>query len=363
MGLNENIICQNININTTKKKRINKNNKKELWKLYDNEFNNNNNIDNIECLYTNSESNLCELCNNILMINDEGFLTCTNTTCGIIYKNKLDYSAEWRYYGADDNSNIDPTRCGVPINPLLHESNFGCKLLINGNSTYELQKIKRYTDWQAMPYKEKSLYDEFQKIINIAQTNGIPKIITDEAMRMHKKISEVKSFRGLNRDGIIAASIYIACKINNYPRTAKEIATMFSLDNSSATKGCKNALSILNEIEQNDNTNNKVTLYKTTPICFIERYCSKLDINDELTMLCKFIANKIESLNLIPENTPHSIASGIIYFVSRTCNLNISKKSINLISDISEVTINKCFKKLEVLQNELIPKVILNKYT
>ena len=139
----------------------------------------------------------------------------------------------------------------MPINPLLKESNFGCKVLLNGHYNYEIHKIKRYTDWQSMPYREKALYDEFQKIINIASNNGIPKIIIDEAMRIHKRISEVKTFRGLNRDGIIAASIYIASRINNYPRTAKEIANIFMLDNSSATKGCKNATSIINTLENN----------------------------------------------------------------------------------------------------------------
>ena len=79
-------------------------------------------------------------------------------------------------------------------------------------------------------------------------------------------------------------------------------------------------------------------------------------------MLCKFIANKINNQNLIPENTPHSIASGIIYFVSQICNLNISKKAINTISDISEVTINKCYKKLDIMKDQLIPQVIMDKY-
>ena len=65
---------------------------------------------------------------------------------------------------------------------------------------------------------------------------------------LSRQVSEAKTFRGLNREGIIAASIYISARINNYPRTAKEIATIFNLDNTSATKGCKNALSIINKI-------------------------------------------------------------------------------------------------------------------
>ena len=51
-----------------------------------------------------------------------------------------------------------------------------------------------------------------------------------------------------------------ACRINNYPRTAKEIATMFHLDNTSATRGCKNAISIINELEHEMDNNDKTTL-------------------------------------------------------------------------------------------------------
>ena len=132
-------------------------------------------------------------------------------------------------------------------------------------------------------------------------------------MRQHKNLSEMKTFRGSNRDGIIAASVYVAGRIHNYPRTAKEIATIFNLDTTSATKGCKNAVNLLNKMEK-DNTIVKTRFHQTTPTAFIERYCSKLNINKELTMLCKFVAKKIENKHLIPENTPHSVAAGIVYF-------------------------------------------------
>ena len=81
-----------------------------------------------------------------------------------------------------------------------------------------------------------------------------------------------------------------------------------------------------------------------------------------MTQVCKFISKKIEKLDLMPENTPHSIAAGIVYFISQVCNINISKKDVKTISEISEVTINKCFKKMEQIKGELIPDVILKKY-
>ena len=343
---------------TKKKKRCST--KKELWNQFDKEVNIK--PPPVECIYRSiGQRESCELCNSSLWFSEEGFLTCTNTSCSIIYKDIIDCTAEWRYYGADDNQSSDPTRCGMPINPLLKESSYGCKI-VGSNTNYEMRKIRRYTEWQSMPYKEKSQYDEFQRITMMATQAGVNKYIIDEAIRYHKKISEHKTFRGINRDGIIAASIYVAFRINNNPRTAKEIADIFHLDPSGTTKGCKNAVNIINIIEKELDENEKTKFGNTNPMSFIVRYSSKLGINSELTKLCQFIAMKIHKQNLIPENTPHSIAAGIIYYICCLCNLNVTKKEIHSISQISEVTINKCFKKLEGFTNILIPETIKKKY-
>jgi len=248
----------------------------------------------------------------------------------------------------------------MPVNNLLKESSFGCRIVCNNKSSYEMRKIRRYTEWQSMPYKEKSKYDDFQIITVLASKAGITKLIINDAIRYYDKISNEKSYRGLNRDGLLAASIYISFSVNGNPRTSKEIATIFNLDNTSSTKGCKNALNILNDLEE-DNVE-KTCLQNTTPSSFINRYCSKLGMNYELTQLCLFIASIVESKRLVSENTPHSISTGIIYFVCQKCNLNLSKKVIHEFSQISEVTINKCFKKLECHEKMFLPEQIKKKY-
>ena len=344
----------------TKKLRKPTINKKKLWNSFKEETSEKNS--EISCVYrAEGQRDICECCNSTLITTDEGFLTCSN--CGVIYKDILDQGAEWRYYGGDDNHNGDPTRAGPPINPLLKESSFGCKVICPTRASYEMRKIRRYAEWQSMPYKEKSQYDEFEIIKIMSHNSGIPKIIVDEALRQHKKLSEMKTFRGCNRDGIIAASVYVAGRIHNYPRTAKEIATIFHLDNTSATKGCKNAMCLLNKSEKDNIGNDKTHFHQTKPTSFIERYASRLNFNKELTMLCKFVAKKIEEKSIIPENSPPSVAAGIVYFIAQSCNLNVSKKTVHNCSEISEVTINKCYKKLEKFKNDLIPACILEKYS
>lgn len=338
---------------STKKNRNKKIDKNEMWNVFNKEINNS---ENIECIFMKHESSCCSVCNCSLAQTEEGYYTCTNNHCSLLYTNIFDYNIE---YKSSENSDC---RYGQPINPLLEESSYGCKIICSNTSSYEMRKIKRYTDWQSMPYKEKSQYDEFQRITNMASNGNLSKLMIDDAVRYHKIISEHKTFRGLNRDGIIAASIYISCRLNRNPRSAKEIANIFHLDTTSATKGCKNAISIINTIEEDMDINDKTDLGTTSSESFIERYCSKIKMPLDLVKLAVFISKVITINNLIPENTPPAVAAGIIFFIINEFNLDISKKSINQISEISEVTINKCYKKIINLKEQLLPSAIMSKY-
>jgi transcription initiation factor TFIIIB Brf1 subunit/transcription initiation factor TFIIB len=85
----------------------------------------------IECVYQDNygdEPHNCDARGSRLMITENGFPTCSNMKCGIIYKTALDYSPEWRFYGAEDKNTGDPARCGNPMNPLT-ETHFGCKII------------------------------------------------------------------------------------------------------------------------------------------------------------------------------------------------------------------------------------------
>jgi transcription initiation factor TFIIIB Brf1 subunit/transcription initiation factor TFIIB len=80
-------------------------------------------------------------------------------------------------------------------------------------------------------------------------------------------------------------------------------------------------------------------------------------------MLSIFIAKKVEQNSIITDNIPHAIAAGIVYFIAQNCQQSVSKQDIKSVSGVSEVTINKCFKKLEAIKDKLVPRSILEKYS
>ena len=98
----------------------------------------------VDCVYQSAPTNTCTSCGSALMVMEDGFPTCLNKSCGMVYTDTLDYSPEWRYFGADDKNANDPTRCGNPINPLLEMSSYGCKVLHTPKSSKEMMKIGKW---------------------------------------------------------------------------------------------------------------------------------------------------------------------------------------------------------------------------
>lgn len=279
-------------------------------------------------------------------------------SCGVITDFIIDSGAEWRYYGFDDNKGSDPTRCGLPTNDLLPESSLGSIVSYKYNESFEMKKIRNYHSWNAMPYKERSLYNVFDNIKVRALNSGIPLCIIEEANIMYKKISETRISRGSNRKGIIASCIFKACKIKNVPRSAKEIADIFQLSVTHMTKGCKKFDEIMNINKQNDD---KISLSSSKSDDFIQRFCSKLSLDSNIGELCEHVCIKADEYSLVCENTPPSIAAGSIYLVCSLLNINLTKKEISKSCKISEVTISKCYKKLFKYHKHLIPQNILTK--
>lgn len=347
---------------TRRTRRLSNSEKQLIWKTFDEETSKYKPVnEDIQ------EVDLCSICSAVLVVSEEGLPTCSSPECGTMKPISIDFSPEWKFFQSDDRNAQDPARCGNPVNPLLAESSFGCKVSCTSKSPYEMRKIQKWVEWQSMPHREKTLYEEFKFIETMATNAGIPKIIVDDAKHIHKECSQQLMKRGNKRDGIKSASLYLSFRINGCPRTAYEISEIFHIDKASATKGCSDAVSILHNLERNSDADESSFLSYTKlsvakPSSFMDRFCSQVNMCQELTMLCHFIARKVEEGDIITDNNPQAIATGIILFVAVVCRQDISKKTIAKVCGVSDVTIMKCYNKLLALKTELVPKCLLDKY-
>ena len=277
----------------------------------------------------------CDLIQNYQEKN--GVIICNN--CNSVINNIID-SPEWRYYGSSDSRNSDPTRCGMPVNSLLPDSSIGTSI----NNKGKHSKVALYQQWNSMPYKERSKYKVFNEISNCCKKNNLPGIIIDTSSSLYSIISDTKISRGNNRKGIIAACVFNACKECNVPRSIKEISDIFNITPKILTKGCKNYTEIIRINKKNiDRVQNTRSIDLTD---FIERFSHNLNINNQDIDKIKKISELCSKYELMYDNTPPAMACGCIYLYIKFKNFNISKKIISENCLISEVTINKCYKKL-----------------
>jgi transcription initiation factor TFIIB len=312
-------------------------NENEIWellnslKLVDENIN-----DSLEiCLNKKCKSNIFEF--------DEQDKICTK--CGTIQSKNIDLGAEWRYYGNDDNKVNNPTRCGMPTNDFLPKSSLGSVIGMDNNSKnyYQMSRIRKYHMWNSMPYKERSLYNVMNKLNTTACNGGISPSIIEDAKTFYKNISEKKISRGDNRNGLIASAIYMSCKNNLVPRSAKEIATIFGLNITTMTKGCKKFQEIM-----------KINVESTSPEDFVTRFCSKLNRSD-IEPVCRYVVKKADEYSIVSQNSPPSVSSGCIYLCSQEYKYGLTKKQISKACEISEVTVNKCFKVLNKYKTFILP--------
>ena len=274
-------------------------------------------------------------------IYDDGLTICGK--CHSEITNIVD-NPEWRYYGYNDSKNKDPTRCGMPENVLLPKSSLGTSISY-GKRDETSQKINMLQKWNSMPYSERSLYKVFQHIESVCKKNSLPKKIWNTAKSLYSIIAKIKISRGNNRKGIIAACVYHSCKECNVPRSINELSHMFSIPSTVMTKGCKNYTEIMRMNKTNRDRSfkiNDVNLYD-----FIDRFSSKISLKEEEIKKIRKIAILCEQNKMINDNTPPSMASGCIYLYCKISGNKINKKEISDVCKISEVTINKCYKKLE----------------
>lgn len=336
-----------------------------------NSFNLSLNIQEIQ--FETNKISTCRKCNSDYMETEDGTI-CSNPKCGVLIKNNICQKPEWKM--SDDHGQIEEgSRCGVPSNPLIPSVSLGCAVDRNYGSnkwTKEFQYVSNFTKWNSVPHLEKILYDDLQYFTFISNKYNINKKIISSAMYYHSEICKYgHQFRGNNREGLLAAALFIACKLNKCPRTIREISYMFEINIKHATTGCKNAIAILK-------SNKNITTYNDLDGSILQheiifRYASVLCFTDELCILSAFMTKKINQLKLFIDKMPESITAGVLYFISnkiikkskdkKDCQSSLTmRKEISQLVYISEATIGKCSKLIESIKEKIIPPCIIEKY-
>lgn len=299
----------------------------------------------------NPNDSKCPTCFSSEFIEDtaSGYIICE---CGQVISNIYDYRSEIRIY--DEDTKTDNLRCNKVTNVLLPQSSLGTRLPSNIKGS-----LKKLQAWSAMPYRERSLYNDFKKINLCCEQLGFKKNIQESANIYYSIAKSCKYLEGPNKDkyiitrgknnrGIQAGSICISCKKNNTPFIAKDICEYFKLNIKELNSGVKNILELLKEKKF------EIDISSLKSESYIKKYCENLNVREELMNEAIKISRNINKLNLASEHNQFSIAATSMLVMGEMNNIpSMTKKKLREMFGVSEVTISKTYKKIEKVKHIL----------
>lgn len=192
------------------------------------------------------------------------------------------------------------------------------------------------------PTEERGLIEVFKKIDYIFNSCDLPQSLNKEAKYYYKELCDGEEdgtlTRGDIRSGLIMACIYMAGRNNNKPMDINILAKKCKVKKSIITRGLKR----LSKIEKNKDIKLKTNIDDIH--CYLENFCSKFPIlNENDKDIIHLLYERCIKLNIIKNNTYKTICAGLICLYICRNNIQVTKRDISNIIDISEVTLNKIY--------------------
>jgi transcription initiation factor TFIIIB Brf1 subunit/transcription initiation factor TFIIB len=283
----------------------------------------------------------------------DGQIVCS--MCSTILDRQIDYSAEWRCYG-NDEGRVNPTRCCpvslvlgsvVSVMPRRRTSYWQNRTAATAAATVVNERVgrslQRYQVWNTISYRERVINKAFDAISMHMTIDGMPMYLMEEAKSVYRRVLESGS-RGHTRIALVAASVYIACSRNEVPRSLKETSSTFNVPIKALIKACRTADTVIGFSPISVDTNEYVVA--STPMEYVGRFCSRLNFSPDDVSEVRRVLSIADSLSIVCNAMPPTIAAGTILLVSKVRNLGLSAEDVGKVCMMSPVTVFKLMKRL-----------------
>ena len=152
---------------------------------------------------------------------------------------------------------------------------------------------------------ERNLATALTELKRIASRMSLPKITAKEAAFIYRKAVDKKLIRGRSIEGVVAASIYAACRMHNNPRTLDDVGRH-------SRTGRKEIGRTFRFLKRQL----VLTIGLSNPTDYIPRFCSELKVHKEIELEAQRILASVGSEAMISRG-PTGIAAAAIYLAAK----------------------------------------------
>lgn len=269
----------------------------------------------------------------------------------VIEDRVIDDRAEWRAFTPEEREKR--ARTGGPITPTVHDMGFTTAIDYSDrdasghtliNKKYQLYKLRK---WQArtriLTSVERNLAQAMNELDRLSDLLNLPTYIREEAAKIYREAVEKGLVRGRSIESVIAAAIYLACRLRKLPRTLDEIEEYSRVSRKEIAR-CYRLL--LRELS--------IKVTTSDPADFVPRIAHALGLSGAVVRTAIEILNKAREAGVLGGKDPIGLAAAAVYLACEKLGEERSQKEIANVAGVTEVTVrNRCRELMKVLSMEV----------
>ena len=291
------------------------------------------------------ETTKCPKCDSEHLIKDYSRAEVVCNNCGLVIDTDLiDHGPEWRAF--DTEQREKKARTGSPMTYTIHDKGLSTTIGWRNRDAYgksiptrNRAQLYRIRKWQRRTRisdgSERNLAIALTALDRMSSTLSLPRNVRETAAMIYRKVVRRKLTRGRSIEGVTAAVLYAACRQCNVPRTLEEISRVAALKKKEIGRNYRD---ISRELE--------LKLLPTTPLDYISRFSSRLELSNETQLTAVKILKKAANLELTSGRGPTGMAAAGIYIASVLCGERRTQRQVAEIAGVTEVTIRNRYKEL-----------------
>lgn len=266
---------------------------------------------------------------------ERGEIVCK--TCSFVIEESMVDSGRERMIDGEDFAKN--SRSGAPFDPRVANN-----LMTEVGATQDLNKLNRIAKMKMLRLRKKNRWTStaLEQNLNNALTNlklytghlGLPEREEKEAAGIYRECAQRGLTRARPSDYVIAAAIYISCRVNGYPKSLNEIAASTKVNKKILGKTYKFILRKLN-----------IKLQPFNPIDYVARFSSGLKLGPKTESRALNLIDRFSKKRAASGKSPICVAATALYVAALLNSEKVTQRELAEITGITETTLRNRTKE------------------
>ena len=264
--------------------------------------------------------------------------------CGtVLEQDMIDHREPNRRFSKDDPT-IDNSHHGAPPSILFPDKGLTTTFHPwEGKPENRLQNyILRRTNKQTVTNKERNLAVALSDLARIISRMGLSKPVHFEAASIYRQAVDEQLIRGRSIEGVVAASLYAACRICEVPRTLDEIAQGTRTGRKEIARNWTTLRKRLSNLQR---------IRNPAPSAFLQRFANQLKLPMKTTQRASKLLVVCFNGGIDQGKNPVGIVAACIYIACNETEERRTQREIAQALNITEVTIRNRYKEALAIIN------------